>query len=894
MTEMHQLDNGIKILFEQRPNTERLICDVMIAQGSDRETMADKGLLFLSVKALLGGTANLPRKALAEKIESKGASYGVVVSRENVIISCETLTQDMHEICGTVFDFVKNPAYLEAEIDVERQQMIKALKQRAQKPQNKVRDALWAQLSGEAGYLPIGTIENIENFTREQIMERHAALIADPDDIVLSFVGDAEMSEIIKLVETYFGTWQNTQTEYKPKGEHVFSNGYMCQEQDNEQLVMAFGFPAASRFDKQSYVYHMVMEALCGGMSSPMFQEVREKRGLVYSIWGDYMPYGDQGALGVFTSTGRGQCLELLETAIGVFADAVKNGFSDDVITAARERILRSIEYRSESSDYVCERQGLQMQYYGRVISMAETRFYLSAVTSEHMQYALFQALSAGKMAFANLGPQDAMPSQEALQNMVLEAIQDHAVSEAPFTEEYQILDIANENEKRQADLSKPEVTILENGLTIVSQNRPGTVSMGAWVGIGASYEEERVNGITHMMEHMMFRGTPNYAEGVIDHVIENEMGGNLNAYTSRDHTAYYFYSLRAEHMPEIVKICGDMVFHAHLDNLSFDGVDEDSKGERDVVIEEIRQYADDVQSIMRDQLMMTAYPNQAHGRPILGPETGIANMDIADLVAYRDRYYLPNNVVFVAVGPIPHEDIVAEVTEQYGALKTGDIPTLTDVEYSGGVVTAVNAQAVNAVCGIYWQTCAYADAQCHAFEILSEILTGGKSSAFYQQIIQDEKLAPYVAAHQSEYKHVGGFYMATSLAVADVTRFFDLFYAELAHLRRDLSSDALDKAKAQLKMAELSKHEANIEVCMELAETTLMLGGPKTSAMQLEELEKVAVADVIAAIDHLLAAKPTVSIVVSDAAQQKECPDLENILALRDQYQPAETQKAG
>jgi predicted Zn-dependent peptidase len=183
------------------------------------------------------------------------------------------------------------------------------------------------------------------------------------------------------------------------------------------------------------------------------------------------------------------------------------------------------------------------------------------------------------------------------------------------------------------------EVTRLANGLTIASDSMASveTVSIGAWVGVGTRFERPEVNGISHFLEHMAFKGTKRRSARDIAEEIE-AVGGHLNAYTSRENTAYYAKVL-ADDLPLALDILADILQHSTFE-------DEEVKRERAVVLQEIGQAADTPDDIIFDHFQETAYPGQALGRPVLGRSDIVSSLDRGLLNDYITGHYGPQRMV--------------------------------------------------------------------------------------------------------------------------------------------------------------------------------------------------------------------------------------------------------
>ena len=197
-------------------------------------------------------------------------------------------------------------------------------------------------------------------------------------------------------------------------------------------------------------------------------------------------------------------------------------------------------------------------------------------------------------------------------------------------------------------------ITTLDNRLRIITDpmHTVETASVGAWVEVGARHEKCYLNGVSHLLEHMAFKGTKRRSARAIVEEIE-AVGGHLNAYTSRENTAYFSKVLRDD-VPLAIDLIGDILQNSTLDQ-------EELERERAVVIQEIHQANDTPDDIVFDRFQETAFPDQPMGRPILGSAARIEGMPRATIKNFMDEQYSGNRIVVAAAGNVDHDAFLAE-----------------------------------------------------------------------------------------------------------------------------------------------------------------------------------------------------------------------------------------
>ena len=277
-------------------------------------------------------------------------------------------------------------------------------------------------------------------------------------------------------------------------------------------------------------------------------------------------------------------------------------------------------------------------------------------------------------------------------------------------------------------------ITTLDNGLRIATSNRSGTqtVSLGIWVKTGSAYEVEEENGISHFLEHMVFKGTPKRTSFQIDAEIE-DAGGQTNAYTSREFTAFYAKMLKDD-AELALDVLSDIVLNANFPEAEL-------QKERDVVVQEIKQTIDTPDDIIFDYFQAKAFENQAIGRNILGPAEKVLNYEATELKNYRQNHYGTNNMIVCAVGNINHPKFVDMVKARFNDFKNKTNFKIEEQNYTGGFY-AENRDIEQAHILLGFKGFDYNSDNYYPATIFSTILGGGSTSRLFQEIREKRGLA--------------------------------------------------------------------------------------------------------------------------------------------------------
>ena len=261
-------------------------------------------------------------------------------------------------------------------------------------------------------------------------------------------------------------------------------------------------------------------------------------------------------------------------------------------------------------------------------------------------------------------------------------------------------------------------ITTLDNGVRVVTDPMPHlqTLSIGVWIDAGSRYETTENNGIAHLLEHMLFKGTARRSARDIAEEIE-AVGGILNAFTSRDHTTFYARVMK-EDTALAVDLLADLIQNSVFDQ-------HELEREREVILQEIGQAQDTPDDIVFDMLQEQAFPNQALGRSILGTDATMRSVSRDQLVDFQRTHYRGDAIVVSAAGHVDHDALVALADKAFGALPSGRANTFEPGRYEGGVIRADRPlEQLHLTLG--FPSISYSDPDFYALNVFSTMLGGG------------------------------------------------------------------------------------------------------------------------------------------------------------------------
>lgn len=390
------------------------------------------------------------------------------------------------------------------------------------------------------------------------------------------------------------------------------------------------------------------------------------------------------------------------------------------------------------------------------------------------------------------------------------------------------------------------QIRTLSNGIRVVSEAIPyvKSVSIGVWVGNGSRHETLEESGVSHYIEHMLFKGTRRREAWQIAREID-AVGGQINAFTSREYTCYYTKTLDA-HAPLAVDILSDMLFHSKLDA-------SDMELERQVILEEINMYEDDPEERVHDLIMEAAYGDNPLGRSILGTKERLSAMDSAFMRRYMETHYTARDMVIAVSGNFD-EGLFALLEQAFGqqALQENLPAVEPAIRQTRRVVRTKDTEQVQLVLG--YEGIDVLDEGVYSLMAFNNIFGNGMSSRLFQNIREKLGLAYSVYAYHASYIGAGMFNISAGMSLENFEKVADLIFQEVDLARREkLTAEEVAVAKEQLKGNYILSNESP-GARMQAAGRSLLLNRPIYSQEEiLMRIEAVSVDSVAEIIDRVL-----------------------------------------
>jgi predicted Zn-dependent peptidase len=396
------------------------------------------------------------------------------------------------------------------------------------------------------------------------------------------------------------------------------------------------------------------------------------------------------------------------------------------------------------------------------------------------------------------------------------------------------------------------EITRLPSGLTVITDEMSHleTASLGVFTGAGARSEGEHEHGVAHLLEHMAFKGTKTRDAKRIAEEIENA-GGELNAATSGEQTAYYARILK-EDVGLGLDILADILTQSVFDEAEL-------AREKNVILQEISAAEDTPDDLVFDMFNQAAFPDQPIGRPILGtPETVMA-LDRGAIQTYLDTHYRAGRMVVAAAGAVDHARIVEDATRLFASLPEGSGPVPEAGFYRGGEdVVETDHEQANVLIGFAGRS--YRDPLSPALGVFTNILGGGMSSRLFQEVREKRGLCYSIYSFQWGYSDTGVFGISAGAGADDLPDLVPVILDTVAATARAPGEVEIARAKAQMKAGLLMALESSSMRAEQMARHMLIWGRPISPAELIARIDAVTVDDVRKAGMTLLGSTPTLA----------------------------------
>ena len=399
------------------------------------------------------------------------------------------------------------------------------------------------------------------------------------------------------------------------------------------------------------------------------------------------------------------------------------------------------------------------------------------------------------------------------------------------------------------------EISTLSNGLTVASIHMAGakSVNVGIWIKAGGRDELGGENGIAHMLEHMAFKGTARRDAQQI--VVEVEsVGGNMNAHTAREETAYYVRIL-PEYMPLAVDVLFDIVTESTLPDIEIER-------ERGVILQEIGQSLDTPDDVVFENFSAASYGEHQLGKSILGTAKTVSGFHRSDLETFMKRHYGANQMILCAAGAVDHDKLVQEAEQYAHKLAPASSPTRQAPQFqSGRIIETRELEQAHVIFGL--SAPAAKDEDRYAMMLLSNLYGGGMSSRLFQEVREQRGLCYSIFSFAQMMSDTGVFGIYAGTAASDVDEMLTVSCAALQDMRVNLSDEEVERGKAQMRAAILMGQESVSGMTESMARQLILFNEVRSIEEVTEKVQNLGKDDVVRIINRLISqSAPAISLV--------------------------------
>jgi predicted Zn-dependent peptidase len=407
-----RLASGLTVVTERMRRVETVSLGAFVGAGTRDETAEENGVSHFLEHMAFKGTERRSAAQIAEEIEAVGGHINAYTAREQTAYYVKVLKEDIALGADIVGDILTHSTFEPEELERERGVILQEIGQANDTPDDIIFDHFQATAYPDQpmGRPTLGTEDVIRRLPRTALtgyMRRHYAA----GNVVVAAAGAIEHARMLDLAEQHFA---DLPRHAAPLAEpSAYGGGEFREDRELDQVHVVIGFPSVAYADSDFYPVMLLSTLLGGGMSSRLFQEVREKRGLVYSIYAFSAPYMDSGLFGIYAGTGESEAEELIPVTLDELRK-VQHAVTEAELARARAQAKASLLMSLESTGSRCEQLARQLQVFGRVIPTAETVAKINAVAAEDVQRAASRVFRS-RPSLAALGPAALVPGLAAI-----------------------------------------------------------------------------------------------------------------------------------------------------------------------------------------------------------------------------------------------------------------------------------------------------------------------------------------------------------------------------------------------------------------------------------------------------------------------------------------------
>lgn len=402
----HVLPNGLVIITETMQHVRSVSVGIWVRNGSRREVPLENGLAHFLEHMVFKGTDRRTAEDIAREMDSVGGMLDAFTSKEQICFNAKVLDEHLPIAFDVLADLVQRPKFDSEDVKKERQVVLEEIKMDLDNPEYKLHDiftrGFWPNHA--LGRPILGTPETVKGFDRKLILRRFENWFA-PDHILVTAAGNITHEQVLKLVEREFGNLKPLGTTEEDEVPSTGAPINVERKRDLEQVHLCVGVPSLPLAHERRFGVAVLNNLLGGGMSSRLFQNIREKQGLAYAVFSELTPYSDAGMFSVYAGTAKETVGKVLDMTIAEFRAMKESPVSDEELRRAKNHLKGSLMLSLESTSSRMSNLARQELYFHRFSSLDEILASIEAVTHEEVQTLAQEFFQPERIAVTVLGP---------------------------------------------------------------------------------------------------------------------------------------------------------------------------------------------------------------------------------------------------------------------------------------------------------------------------------------------------------------------------------------------------------------------------------------------------------------------------------------------------------
>ncbi len=385
--EMTRLPNGVRVITETMPHVRSVSVGIWIQSGSRRETPEQNGVSHFIEHMLFKGTTNRSAVDIARSVDSIGGNLDAFTAKELVCFNTKVLDQHLSQAFDVLADLVLHPLFREEDIEKEKGVILEEIKMEADSPDYLVHEIFSANFwkDHSLGKPILGTRETVKRLDRD-VIQRYYSSVYAPSNLVVTAAGNLPHERLSDLVKQYFdslppGDPQPAENVPSPHARIALRN-----KKSLEQVHLCLGVPSYPLSHEERFGCYVLNTLLGGGMSSRLFQNIRERQGLAYAVFSELNPYRDTGCLSIYAGTSLESARKVVESIVKEFRELKEQAVADEELRRAKDHLKGSLMLSLESTASRMSNLARQEMYFGRFFSLDELVESIESVTAVDVQ----------------------------------------------------------------------------------------------------------------------------------------------------------------------------------------------------------------------------------------------------------------------------------------------------------------------------------------------------------------------------------------------------------------------------------------------------------------------------------------------------------------------------